>query len=544
MGKASLRGVTAIHVLLVLALLEVVINRCAVPMLRPMLVEPPPWHTALDYTGLFIMYFTGVLAVMVIVARCVAAVDAGRGLRDVIASVALGVAALIAAVPLLVTVPPWTSFLLEIVFALAVLAVVVSVFAKDRDLGVQVGLPLVALPLLYHTGMMIAAELVWPEGAFEAPGGPGATAHKVGVVMLQLAALATPYCFAPRPFARAVTRPIPIIVAMAVAAGGAVVARLWYSTLATATHFAIGIQLSVDADRKLALYLLAIATLSWTLSACAFAGSQARRLVGLGIAFLVLAGYDFAWPHHYLLALLGVALIAEAARDVREEEVAAMPFIAEAPPIADSHWSGYVGAVAQGLRRSLTEVHSLTTRAESGIASSVVVGEAAGLPVRTRIERYEGSVVAVDVVIGREIDELRGSTMTVWAMPPRGAAANPPGPPAAPLFKSGDASFDSKFRLRGNAQMFGKLFDDDARGKAIAALDGWLAFWDREGLRYRIYPGRGAPLDHPLPLSDLALGRAPNPERLVAVVELLIQIASRALEPQPRPAEPVELPEP
>ena len=63
-----------------------------------------------------------------------------------------------------------------------------------------------------------------------------------------------------------------------------------------------------------------------------------------------------------------------------------------------------------------------------------------------------------------------------------------------------------------------------------------------EGLRYRIYPGRGAPLDHPLPLSDLALGRAPTAERLVAVVELLIELAGRVLEQQPRAPEPTELP--
>nr|MBA2539740.1 hypothetical protein [Deltaproteobacteria bacterium] len=367
------RRITAVHVLLVVALLELAINRCAVPMLRPMLGEPPAWHTALDYVGLFVMYFTGVLAVMVIVARCIAAVDHNRGLRDMVAHVALGVATLVAAVPLVVTMPPWTSFLLEIVFALAVIAMLVNVFGRERDLGVQVGLPLVALPLLYHTGMMIVGKLMWPEGAFEAPGGPGVTGHKIGVVLLQLAALATPYCFAPRPFARSVTRPIPIVIAMAVAAVGAVVARLWYATLATATNFAIGIQLSADADRKLALYLLAIATLAWTLSACLLAGSAARRLVGTGIAFLVLGGYEFHWPHHYLLPLLGIALIAEASREVREEEVAAMPFIAEAPPIADPTWSAFVGAVAQGLRRRLSEVHSLTTRAENGITSSVII---------------------------------------------------------------------------------------------------------------------------------------------------------------------------
>ncbi len=48
-------------------------------------------------------------------------------------------------------------------------------------------------------------------------------------------------------------------------------------------------------------------------------------------------------------------------------------------------------------------------------------------------------------------------------------------------------------------------------------------------MRYRVYPGRGAPLDHPLPLSDLALGRATTADRLVAVIELLVEIAARGV---------------
>ena len=44
-----------------------------------------------------------------------------------------------------------------------------------------------------------------------------------------------------------------------------------------------------------------------------------------------------------------------------------------------------------------------------------------------------------------------------------------------------------------------------------------------------MYPGRGAPLDHPMPLSDLALGRAASPERLIAIIELLVDIAVRGV---------------
>jgi len=530
-------------VLVLVTLVEVVINRCVVPMTRPLIGTPPDWHIALDYFGLFTHYFTGALAVMMILKRCVVAIDANRGLRDMLAQVALGIAALVATAPLVVSIPAWTVLLLEITFSLAVIALVASAFGRTRDLGVQIGLPILALPLLFHTVMVFVARLEWPDGAWEAPGGPATMFLRIAVMMLAVAALATPYCFAPRPFARAVARPIPIIVAMAVAASGAVVARMMYATLAEATDLAIGIEMSPDADRKLALYLLAVATLAWTLTSCMTATTSARRTIGYGIGLIVLGGYEFHWPQHYLLPLLGIAMIADAARNVRDAELDAMPFVVEAPPIADSTWSSFIGTIAQGLRRSLTGVHSLTTRGDNGLTSSVIVGDAAGNPVRTRIERYQGAVVALDIVIGREIDEVRGSTFTVWAMPARGTGANPPGPPAAPIFKTGDAPFDDKFRTRGNGHEFSKLFDDDARARAIASLDGWLAYWEREGLRYRIYPGKGAPLDHPLPLSDLALGRGtPSAERLVAVVELLVEVGSRGLPAKPA-TEPAELPE-
>jgi hypothetical protein len=59
-------------------------------------------------------------------------------------------------------------------------------------------------------------------------------------------------------------------------------------------------------------------------------------------------------------------------------------------------------------------------------------------------------------------------------------------------------------------------------------------------MRYRVYPGRGAPLDHPVPLSDLALGRTASPDRLVAVIQLLVEIAERGIVRQ-APAAPTTL---
>jgi hypothetical protein len=211
-----------------------------------------------------------------------------------------------------------------------------------------------------------------------------------------------------------------------------------------------------------------------------------------------------------------------------------MPIASETPPIPDAVWSSYIAQVTQGLRRALGNVHSLNTRGEGGLVSSVIIGDTGGIAVRVRIERIEGSVLALDVVLGRELDELRSATLTVWAIPARVLGVNPAGPPAAPIFKTGDPLFDERFKTRGNALAFHKLFDDGLRARAVATIDGWIAYWDNESVRYRVYPGRGAPLDHPLPLSDLALGRASaNAERLVAVIELLVELSTRGVIPPP-----------
>ena len=172
---------TAIHALLLIALVEVVINRIAVPMLRESRSDEA-WYSAMFQVGLFAFYFANTLAVLVVIARCVSAFRGRRDARNLAAHVALGLAALIAAVPLIVSVPGWMNLALEIWFGVAVIAVLATAFGRRRDLGAQVGVAIVAVPLLFHTATVMIATLAFPEDSFNAQfnelGGPGAVFAK------------------------------------------------------------------------------------------------------------------------------------------------------------------------------------------------------------------------------------------------------------------------------------------------------------------------------------------------------------------------------
>ncbi|HTL38964.1 MAG TPA: hypothetical protein VL326_37790, partial [Kofleriaceae bacterium] len=283
---------------------------------------PPTWHTVLDYAGLFLFYFTGTLAAVLIGTHVARRFDQAKPLV-LVAQIGLALASVLAAVPLVMHAPAALSIPLESLFALAIILLLASAIGGDRDMGAQLGLVAIALPLLLHTVSVYGARYVWPEGAFD---GPVVSVVRAGVMALSIAALVSPYVFAPRPFARAVTKPGPVVFAMAIAAVGAVVARSFYPKVVKAASLAIGVELTnTRADPRLALYLLAIATLAWTLASCAFAPSAARRQIGSGLALVVLGGYGFHWPNHYLLPLFGFALVADAISRVREEELSSMP---------------------------------------------------------------------------------------------------------------------------------------------------------------------------------------------------------------------------
>ncbi|MCE9572807.1 MAG: hypothetical protein K8W52_06595 [Deltaproteobacteria bacterium] len=526
-----------VNILMLVAVAELAINRLLVESLRPQDTDGVPiWFEVLDYVGLFLHYFAPVLAVGVLVARLIDIVRhpevMSRSRLRLIASavVSLGFAA-VATYAIVVAPGDTTSFALETAFQAAIVTAVVAGVLATSDMRAATGLVLLASPLLVHYfGVALQHQLVSDGNGFDSD--LPERVQRWGTVSVCIAAMVSPYCFAPRPLVRSLVRPAPLLAALMVIAMGATLLRLQYPTALAIAKRATGFDLGTGAPAdEMALYLLALGALTWTIVSCASATSPARRHLGVGVALVALGGYAFAWPLAFLLGVVGLLAIADATPQLADEEDDAA---ARTPPIDDATWQAYVSGLVAALRARGPDgvpVNVVSVRGEHDRQSTVIATEREDATLRVRFERVGGALVCVDVVCGREVSEDKVATLTLAARGDRWMApgAHPPPPPAAPAVRTGDEAFDVRFTSHGDGVALYKLLDESLRARAAAVLEGWLAYWAGDGVRWRLFPGRGAPLDHPVPLGDLVLRRAggASAERLAGVIELVIAIAAR-----------------
>jgi hypothetical protein len=540
-----LAGFKPVHLLVLVAVAELSIFRLAEPVLKPKPKAPIPlWFTALHDVGLFLLYFGTMLAVGILVVRAMER-KPGQPMSEVIQRYSVETfgfgAALAAIVTVLVHPSVMESVFLQVMVALAILAIVARAWIRRDDLGVTIGVSLVAMPLLVHYATYVYGHLVLGQEAVH-DGSLIEHAHDWGLLALVGAAMLTPYALCPKPAIRAVTRLGPIIAALVVGGVGAVLVRREYKAALDLASLGAGIDLGPGvSNNDMALYLLAMATLAWTLTATATAESEARREVGLGFGLVVLGGYGFAWPLHFLLPIIGLLVMVEASPRLAEEE-APRGVRPRTPPIDDDVWAAWIGQLAAALRTDDgAEIRTVTVRGDDQTMQTVMAGERNGVPFKARFGRMghggTASLVAIDVVAGREVAETMRATFTLYAKPEGIADAHPSPPPAAPSVNIEDPPFMARFRVRGDAGAVTALLDDTLRARAAAMLDGWLAWWQGSSARLRVYPAVGAPMDHPVPIGDLAVRGAGTVERMSGVIDLVTTIAARGLAaPMPAPA--------
>jgi hypothetical protein len=548
------------HVLLAVAAIELAVYRLAIPALVPSDGEAPPiWHAVLTYVGLFLFYFATALGLAIVVRQLVLFARREHPYGTVIGTVLVVTGAGVAAyaVKAMLAVPSEDdTMMLELFFTASLFVVVIGQLRPGGDMATKIGLFFLAAPLLVHFYRDAAVQWVYgPEALWE---GVADRVDAYGQWSLVLAALMSPYCFAPRPFSEAAGKLAPLAIGTFVGLVGALVMRQSYEVGYLLAKRGLGIDLGAGAPTsQIALYLIALGSITWTFTACVTAPAPGRRRIGIGLGLIVASGYAFAWPLQYVVGLVGFLTISDGAREVADQERAARKFAAarfRAPPIRPDAWHSYIGSLVSALRAR--SYHASTVSVEDreepavlapqegekkeapppdagGVSRThVLLLEAAPCPIRLVIERHEGSIRVMEVVCGRDPRELGEPAWTMEARSEsRFASGHHPSPPAirAPQHRTGDAEFDRRFKLKGAEAQSAALLDDGLRARAVALLDGWMAYWPEAALIYQLCPGRGTPLDTPIPITQLAFGGAgpATPDRMVTTLELVAAIAGR-----------------
>jgi len=519
--------------LLAVVLIDLITYRLAAPVLRPSGDSAPGLgHQVLENIGLFSFYLSSLLTAAVL-ALMVFHRRPGAELPIVVAGLVLAPLGLVA--QLLGPAPELVEVALRSTYGIALIAVVFFYVRRPGDLGVRIGLVILTMPLLIHAVGAITLRLQGEEVLYtELPERLVGLGHWALIV----SAAAAPYCFGPRPFAATALRPAPVFIAAFVGVIATITARLHFEASAMLAAYGLGVELGAGiSDSKLALALLGLGTMSWTLVSCFLAPSRERRRIGVGLTLLLAAGYGFHWPMQYSLGIVGLLVVARAGQSVGEEEhTSSVAGYFRAPPIDPTIWQAYVERLVESLAQAQHEANAVTTRTDDG-RRTVVHTAVDDQPLTLSVYLHDDAVVRVEILVGELGD---GPPAWTLAARPDRRLGDPPAPPHldAPIARADDPPFDQRFRIRDAGQWTSTLLDDELRARTTALVDGWIAFWPGHGLGFCVHPGRGAPLDHPIPITELAFrgGRTmPSVERLQALFRLLTDIARRGLPPQPSP---------
>lgn len=497
-----------IPVLVVVAGVELALNRLAVPVLRPSGAQVPSWHRDIDLAGLFSFHLATVLALGAGVHKTWELFARGDFSVAIRVLVALASAAFfgLAVWGIFFHPPPALSFHLESSLTLVLLLLAMALALRPGDARVKLGMVLLTIPFLLHYYGTFALRLLLPGDAVRGSPLPDQM-RDAGQWSVALTAIGVALCFAPRPLWRSLLKPGPLAVA---GFSGTLIAAIMVRHQDVGMELAsrgLGIELSPGQPAPIVIaFVVAGAAVVWALASTLTSTSYARRLLGMGLALVCIGGYAFSWPLTMLTVVAGALAVVDGG--LRLAAVETGPNLA----LPQAAWRAYVDALAGELG---AEVHADLVRGRYGGRDYAV--------------RLDGALPRVEVVIGEVPDEP--PVWTVAARPEKllGGRGHPP-PPAtpAPHVKTGDPAFDERFRVHDAGGFSDRLLDEGMRARAAAVLDGWVAVWKNGALCYQVYPGRGAPFDHPLPLTDLRAGEPASPERMLSVLDLLGEIAIRA----------------
>jgi hypothetical protein len=390
------------------------------------------------------------------------------------------------------------------------------------DGRVKLGYLCITIPFLLHYYGTFALRLQAPDAAHTSS--LPDRMRDLGQWAVALSAIACAACFAPRPFWKSSMRPAPMVIAGFVGAIVAVILIRHEDVGREIAMLGLGIEYMPGAPAPMLItFGLGAAAVAFTLTTTLTHPSGARRLLGAGYALVVVGGYAFAWPAQLLSAAVGALAITEASMRLPDEENE--PGSTRMPVIPAEVWGGYIRGLAAALGAEAR------TEEQGGAELTRIAGTRGAVPYELVIARTPAGIDLVQVDLGPTPSVETPPAFTLHARGEgiigRAAHPSPPEIPDAPSARSGDEAFDRRFRLRDAGGFTARLFDEGLRARATAVLDGWIAVWRAGGVRWRVCPGRGAPLDHPVPIPSLAFLGEGDPARMVNVVDLLAELAGR-----------------
>ena len=475
------------QLLLSVAFIELVVYRLAGRALRPAGdTEPEAWHRVLETLGLYSYYFCSALAVGCV---CVLARSLWRERRfRRMASAGLITLALacvaLAAIAVARAPGQSQSFWLEMIYAGFLIASALSITMHSGDIGIRLGVWFLVLPLLDHAA---ATLLITVDESVLFDSDLPERLRRLGVWSLIMAGTVAPYLFGARPFIAMASRPLPLVMAIVVGAGGMLIIYQQFEVALDVAAFGLGIDLGPGLPMpEMLLSVLALAGMTWTVVGGLLAPSPARQSVGIAIGLLVLAGYAFHWPLQYLLGVAAVLLLMRASRDVVFEESAPLRHLVT-PPVDDEVWMGFASSVARELGGDDGNATVLAS-GPTDARTTHIATELASVAAKLSVTSVSQSIEHIEINI---------------ASPPRDS--------------------DGTWMLRGGEALVGD--ETSARAaEASASLPGTLAVWPGKGLRLTIEPGRGDPVNAPIALTHLATGRPASATPLVRLIENLSEL--------------------
>ncbi len=534
------------HLLLLVAVAELCVYRLLVPGLRSRVnVEPPLWHSLLTWVGLFLFYFASALAVGVVAHQLWQIVQRRDSHARVLTWMVVPTGALflaLACMSIVAAPSARVTFLLEGSVVLAILTIVVSQITRKGDLGARIGVFFLALPLVIHFYVPFLERFVREDVLFT---GLSDQVESAGFWLVLLAALSMPYCFGARPFFLRAARVGPLAAGLAVGVTGSLLVRTNYVKGLELAQNGFGISVAPAAPSSLvALSLLALSAVAWTLTSCLTVESKHRRLIGVGIGLVVVGGYGFAWPLQYLVGFAGLLAISRGATRVQGEERSQLPLTGvTVPPIRDDHWQVYIESLLEDLRDSSAEDgkqgSTVTIRGDEGQQRTHFVYHRDPLVVTVTVERVAGVVHGMDVRIAPSGPEPDAGAETLgapqWSLhsyqPSQLGLVHPLPPECTGKELVGSSpEFAKRFHICDSSAWTDSLLDDELSARVLQEVHGWIACWSDGTLRFQLYPGRGAPLNSPIPITSLSFqnGEASN-ESMLSLLDLLLDLAQRSL---------------